>query len=249
MQKPIQGAKKSRPRLPEVDFFRGIAILMMAVFHFMWNLDYFSVTSGNLYSGFWGVFQKLTGGLFIFLVGVSLTLSYSRSKERYPIKFIARGFRIFCYGLMITVFSYFFSAENTVFFGILHFIGIATIIATPFIRYTCVNFLFGCLFLGAGVYLSKFTLSFPWLVWVWHNHPVNTLDLYPLLPWLGIVFLGLFLGNVLYPDGRRRFKATLPTITSKISRPVEFLGRNSLIIYFIHLPVMFGLAFVVSLIV
>ncbi|PIN85899.1 hypothetical protein COV19_07450 [Candidatus Woesearchaeota archaeon CG10_big_fil_rev_8_21_14_0_10_44_13] len=236
-------------RLPEIDFLRGIAIIMMAVFHFMWDLSYFNGIHINLYSGFWGIFQKLTGGLFILLVGVSLTLSYSKSRDRSLRKFILRGLTVFCYGLIITIFSYLFARQSIVFFGILHFIGISIMIATPFIRKRYLNMLLGIAALASAFWIGKIRLGFPWLVWVWDNHPVNTLDLYPLLPWIGVVFLGLFFGNVLYPEGRRRLKLAVPGSFSAISRPIRFLGRNSLLLYFLHLPVMFGLAYIISLIV
>lgn len=230
-------------RHPEIDFLRGIAILMMVVFHFTFSLNYFNVININMLVGFWKVFQVLTGGLFIFLVGLSLTLSYSNTKkDLYPLKYIMRGARIFGYGLIITIGSLFFMKESFVFFGILHFIGISIIIATPFIRFSYLNLLLGLLTFTAGFYLQQFALGFPWLVWVWLNYPVKTLDIYAILPWISIVFFGLFIGNLIYPKGKSRFKL------KNILRPVQFLGKNSLLMYFIHLPVVFVLAWVVSLV-
>lgn len=238
-------------RIAEVDFFRGIAILMMAVFHFTWDLDYFGIASQNLYAGFWGIFQKLTGGLFIFLVGVSLTLSYSRtikkSPDKYPSKFLLRGLKVFCYGLIITAASLLFAKDEFVFFGILHFIGASIIIATPFIRFRWINLMLGITALWSGIYLEQFMFSFPWLVWLGLQCPVSTLDLYPVLPWIGIVFLGLFFGNMIYPAGRRIIKIKPNKTAERISWPVRFLGKHSLLIYFLHLPLMFGLAYLIYL--
>ena len=55
-------------RLWEIDFFRGIAISMMVWFHFLWDLNYFEIINVSLYSGFWGLFQKATAGLFLFFL-------------------------------------------------------------------------------------------------------------------------------------------------------------------------------------
>lgn len=239
--------KNSKNRLSEIDFLRGIAILMMFVFHFMWDLDYFGAAGTSLYSGFWGVFQKLTGGLFIFLAGLSLTLSYWHGGHKnYPSKYLLRGLKIFGCGMIITIGSLIFARHEFVFFGILHFIGAAIILATPFIRFSWLNLLLGIITLASGIWLQKFTFSFPWLVWLGLQHPISTLDLYPILPWIGVFFIGIFFGNMVYPKGKRRIKVSL-SIPQAIARPLQFLGRHSLLMYFAHLPVAFAIAFIVSL--
>ncbi|MCX6707504.1 MAG: heparan-alpha-glucosaminide N-acetyltransferase, partial [Candidatus Woesearchaeota archaeon] len=192
--------KTQSNRISEIDFLRGIAIIMMIIFHFMWDLTYFNLSNADLYSsmGFWGIFQKITGSLFIFIVGISLTLSYWRTAEYkgvYPKKFLLRGARIFGLGLIITSFSYIFMPDSFVFFGILHFIGIAIIIATPFIRFTLFNLLLSIASLLLSFYINNTTLGFPWLVWLGFNYPVSTLDIYQVFPWLFLVFLGMFIGN------------------------------------------------------
>ncbi|MFC1752394.1 heparan-alpha-glucosaminide N-acetyltransferase [Thermoproteota archaeon] len=234
-------------RVLEIDFLRGIAILMMVVYHFSWNLMYFRIYTADLYSGFWGIFQKLTAGLFIFIVGVSLVLSYfstiKKTPKKYPSKFLLRGLRVFCYGLIITAFSLLFMPDAFVFFGILHFIGISIILTTPFIRFRYLNLGLGIAALAIGIYLKKFMFSFPWLVWLGLKYPVRTLDLFPILPWIGVVFLGLFIGNLIYPKGKRIFKTRPNKIIEKISQPVRFLGKHALLMYFVHLPVVYGVAY------
>jgi len=237
-------------RISEIDFFRGIAIIMMIVFHFSWDLDFFGLISMSNNPLFWNVFQKLTGGLFIFLVGVSLTLSYSRTmkknRDKYPYKFLLRGFRILGYGLIITAVSYIWMREVFVFFGILHFIGAAIILTTPFLNLRYTNLVLGILTLSVGIYLRQQLFDFAWLIWFGFTYPIHTLDLYPILPWIGIVFFGLFAGNMLYPKAKRI--KILNKIKMPKSKAIEFLGRYSLLIYFIHIPVMFGVAYLISLV-
>jgi uncharacterized membrane protein len=60
-------------------------------------------------------------------------------------------------------------------------------------------------------------------------------DYRPLLPWFGVVLIGLFFGNVVYARGRR--PATLPEEAPVVARPLLPLGRNSLFIYLIHQPI------------
>jgi len=241
-----------KARIIEIDLLRGIAMIMMITFHFMWDLQYFSLVSVSLTTGFWSIFQKLTAGTFIFLVGVSLTLSYSRTiktkPEEYPVKYLMRGMRVFLYGLIITIFSYIWMREAFVFFGILHFIGASIVLATPFISFRYLNLVLGIATLSIGIYLKQFLFSFSWIIWLGFMHPVSTLDLYPILPWIGVVFLGLFAGNMIYPKGKRIFRPAISSIAERASRPVQFLGRHSFPLYFIHIPVMFGVAYILSMI-
>jgi uncharacterized membrane protein len=64
-------------------------------------------------------------------------------------------------------------------------------------------------------------------------------DYRPLLPWFGMVLIGLFFGNLVYGDGRR--PAGLPSAAPVLARPLLPLGRNSLAIYLVHQPVMVAL--------
>jgi uncharacterized membrane protein len=67
-------------RFWEVDLLRGLAVVMMVAFHFFYDLNYFGIYRVNVSSGFWFYFARITAGLFILLVGVSLVLSSSRRR-------------------------------------------------------------------------------------------------------------------------------------------------------------------------
>ena len=227
-------------RVPQIDLLRGVAVLMMVVFHLQWSLDYFGVDAPAPFGGFWNLFQKATGGLFISLVGVSLVLSHSASASAG--KYLSRGGRIFGYGLLVTLGSLVFKPEGFVFFGVLHFIGLAIVLAFPFVRFTWLNLLLGILLLAAGIQLQSMSFDFPWLVWLGLHHPVYTIDIYPVLPWIGVVFLGMFAGRIMVRGGR-------PDMTGagrRRSRPLRYLGRHALPAYFIHLPLVFVTAYAIS---
>ncbi len=90
----------------EIDALRGLAIVMMVVYHLMYDLYYFKVSDAIFTSRFWFYFQRTTASLFIILMGISLTLNYSRSLQqgrevRYR-TFLQRGGRLFAWGLVIS---------------------------------------------------------------------------------------------------------------------------------------------------
>ena len=99
-------------RLPEIDALRGIAIIMMIAFHILYDLNYFTSTGINLDSGAGMLLGRATATMFLGIVGISLTLSYSRIKSAFSKlkiykKFIKRGTTIFAIGLLITAITYF----------------------------------------------------------------------------------------------------------------------------------------------
>jgi uncharacterized membrane protein len=231
-------------RFWEIDSLRAIAIFMMITFHVLFLLNDFEIDSTNVYSGFWWWFARVTAGTFIFVVGISLTISYAKSPKMR--RFLLRGLKIFAWGLVITLVTWLVIPEKYVAFGILHMIGVAIIIGYFFISFRFLNLALGIAFVAAGVYLDGLRFSFDWLLWLGLiPKGYTSADYFPLLPWLGIAFLGIFSGKLLYPNGNRRFK--IKEVYNPVTRPLCFLGRHSLIIYLIQWPVVLGILFILYL--
>ena len=228
-----------------MDSLRGMAIVMMVISNIVTDITYFGVYSAGTYSGFWLLFARLVVSMFIFLVGLSLTLSYSRVRHmktrEIHAKYIRRGLKILGWGLIITMVTLAFLGGDFIIFGVLHFIGVAIILSHFLLRYRLPNLILGIILISAGIILQGMTFGFWWLVWLgFQPYGFFSVDYVPLLPWLGVVLLGIFSGNVLYPGGRRRL--TPPDLSSNsIIRPLSLLGRNSLLIYLVHQPVLIAL--------
>lgn len=257
--------ERLKVRFWEVDLLRGIAVIMMISFHFFFDLSYFGLYGVDTYSGFWFYFARITAGIFVLLVGVSLALSASRREEQEAqeaheaqgkqkakmqgqgretfLLFLKRGLWIFFLGMIVTLVTYLLLKEGFIVFGILHFIGISIIIAYPFLKLERLklgglNLIGGLLIIVAGLYLQNLSFGFPWLLWLGLTpEGFYTLDFFPLLPWFGVVLVGLFLGGYFYEGYQRRID--LPDLSaSPFVRPLAFLGQNSLLIYLIHQPLL-----------
>jgi uncharacterized membrane protein len=240
----ISMKKHPEKRFWEIDFLRGLAIIMMIVFHLLYDLTYFGGYNLNLHSGFWLYFARAAATIFIFLVGVSLTLSFSRTKkiqnpvQKLYLKYLKRGLRIFSWGLIITLMTWIFLRDGFVLFGILHLIGISIILAYPFLKLRYWNLLPGIAFISIGIYLKNFTFGFPWLVWLGFTPDYfYSVDYFPIFPWFGVVLIGVFFGNLLYPDYTRKFKLYDLSNFNFIGL-FCLIGRYSLIIYLIHQPIL-----------
>ncbi len=236
-------------RFWEIDFLRGIAIIMMVLYHLLYNLHYFAHYNVNVYSGFWMYFARVTATTFIFLVGVSLSISFSRakkiSKDRNTLftKYLRRGLKVFSWGLIITLVTRIFLGKAFVIFGILHLIGISIILAYPFLKLRYWNLLIGLLCIFLGAYLRGFTFDFFWLSWLgFRPAQFYSVDYFPLLPWFGVVLMGIFFGNIFYPDCSRKFQLTDISFFSLI-KVLCFLGKHSLLIYLLHQPLIIAILF------
>jgi uncharacterized membrane protein len=228
-------------RFWEVDSFRGIAIILMLVSNFVTDVAFFGVYSIDIYSGFWPLFARVVVSMFLLLVGASLTLSYSRVGGR-PLrevhrKYFLRGLKIFSWGMLITALTLVFLKQGFIWFGVLHLIGIGIILAHFLLRYRFLNLFCGILIVLIGIYLQTLAFDFSFMLWL-GMRPVGffSVDYVPIFPWFGMILIGMFLGNTLYPKGKRCF--TLPDSSrNPLVRALSFLGRNSLLIYLVHQPV------------
>lgn len=231
-------------RLWEVDSARGIAILLMLVSNF--STDLFFLGGGSPQPGVWFYFARIVLSMFIFLAGVSLSLSHARVREnpRKGKKFLLRGAKIFCCGLLITAASFLLSREWTVWFGVLHLIGLSVVLSYPFLERKFAALFTGILVLFIGGILQTIAADVPLLLWAGvMPFFFISFDYTPVFPWFGIFLLGIFSGSVLFPQGKRRFPIK-ELSQNRFFRWLCLLGRNSLFIYFIHQPVFFGLLWV-----
>ncbi|KJR44143.1 hypothetical protein UF75_5475 [Desulfosporosinus sp. I2] len=96
----------------EIELFRAVAIVLMVLFHLVYDLKEFAGLDLNYQDPLWFLVGKTSALLFIFISGLSS--GFSRSPVR-------RGFKVLLFGMGITVATYVVMKEQYVRFGILHF--------------------------------------------------------------------------------------------------------------------------------
>ena len=241
-QNTKRGAEKRSGRFWEVDAARGLAILMMVVYHLAYDLDTFGGYGVSSTTGFWRVFADATAFSFVFLVGVSLAISHARARSLRSEgslfgKYLLRGLFVFGWGMVLTGVSLALGM-GVIAFGILHLIGASIILAYPFRNLRLPNLLLGLSIVAVGMYVLSLDLvsESPWLL-PFGVVPEGWLmpDYRPLLPWFGVVLIGLFAGNAVYGGGKAPMgRGTGPWV----AKPLGALGRWSLVIYLVHQPVL-----------
>lgn len=229
----------------DVDVVRGVAIIMVALYHLIYDLDNLAGFDVESITGFWGAFADTSAFLFVFLAGLSLSISYERTGTVFTgrslfVKYLLRGAKIFGYGMLITL-VFLVLGYGYVIFGILHLIGLSIILAYPFMRLRFANLLLGLSFIAAGVVLQVRDVVMDGVAGVLLA-PVGVLpeglfmpDYRPLLPWFGVVLLGIFFGKAIYLVWREKEP---PSSAPRAAVPLAFLGRHTLFIYLIHQPVL-----------
>lgn len=241
--------KKADGRLWEIDFIRGIAIILMIAFHFIYDLNHYKIIYYKLWTGPFAIAASVTASIFIVLVGISLTIAFNKRKKHVAhsqiyAQFIKRGVKLLGLGLIISLISWIIIPERFVIFGILHCIGVCIILSIPFLRLIRLNLILGIMIIISGLLLRVMTFDFQYLI-PFGFLPPNyfTIDYFPLLPWFGVVLLGIAFGHLLYPNGNRRFHLRDRSRLG-LSEKICLIGRNSLLIYFAHQPVLVSIIMV-----
>lgn len=214
----------------------------MMFFHFMWDLWYFGLTTQDIGSPPWQRFARLIGGTFIFVMGVSVAVRASRPGPPVGRWLIRRALILLALGGLISIGTAAFAGDAWVRFGILHHAGVAMLLAIPFAKArSWLNAALGAGLFGLGLWVNTMTAPFPWLIPLGVPQAgVAMLDYYPLLPWFGLMLLGLAAGQVNYRSGDPRLRP--PDLShAPVARGLGWMGRHSLAVYIVHQPVLIGL--------
>lgn len=224
-------------RIEEIDFARGTAIILMVIFHIIFDLTEYYSFPFNYLSGFWFYTGKAAAILFILVCGISSTVS-TRS--------FRHGLTILGWGMVLTAITYFSHPQQYIRFGILHLLGFS-LLSCPLIHQlrplqaaAC-----GLAVILTGSLIKKIAVAADYgLIFGLPGPLFSSLDYYPLFPWYGIFLLGTAAGRLLYPD-----KKSLLPAQFRLANPVNRLGRHSLLIYLVHQPVILAGLFILDMLI
>ena len=224
-------------RIGAIDGLRGVALCLMVVYHFSFDLNWFGFIRADFdHDPFWLGFRGVIVSAFMLLVGLSLLLA--RRAGVTPRHFWRRIALIAFCAILVSVASYVTFPQTFITFGILHCIALASVLAWPLARFPLAALAGGVVIVAIGNAVKLPLFDTPWLQWLGlMTHKPLTEDYVPLLPWLGVVMIGIALGHWL---SLQQFHPLRPL--SRITpRWLVWMGRHSLVIYMLHQPVLIGL--------
>lgn len=236
-------AASSAPRFWWLDAARGGALLAMASYHLIWDLELFGyLDPGTASSGLPRLYARAIAASFLFLAGFGLALAHRNGFRAFP--FAVRLARIAGAAALITVATWFAMPDSFIFFGILHQIALAGIIGLAFVRLPPL--------VTAGAAALSFALpsllpgatETPMLDFIGLSAtPAVSNDFVPLFPWLAACLAGIAAARALIDAN------ALPVPSESKAAPAKalvWLGRRSLAVYLVHQPVLIALVWLAS---
>lgn len=215
----------------------------MIIYHLIFDLNFFLNANIDPLSGIWLIIGRISATLFILLAGmVTASISIHNNQKTARKKNLSRAGKILCASLVVSIATYYFSPENTVYLGILHFLGLAILISTLLNKTAAINGILALIFFASGTLL--FRLEMPQFIGILLGNPpenFSSFDYFPLLPWLGIYYLGMIIEQY-----RSRSKKYYCNTESAIFTPARVIGRYSLPVYLLHQPLLIGIIYFIG---
>jgi uncharacterized membrane protein len=221
----------NKERIQAIDLIKGIDIVFMILFNYSVTLDYFRLIQIPYNYLYQYILPISIASVFIFMSGVTSYINYEKNKEKLTRKYFIRGMKLIFFATLITLLSYVFVPQYTIYFGILHFFGVSSFLIPFFIKYNKLNLIAGLSIILLGFYFRQQNFNFSYLFWLgFVPENLSTFDYFPLIPWFGVILLGVYNGRyIIKKTANLRFER-------KISNIFTFLGKHSLTVYLVHQP-------------
>lgn len=228
-------------RIEVLDFARGVALISMTIFHFAFDLELFGIKEpGFISQDHWKYFARAIATSFLFLTGFSLYLAHGHAIRWRSWQI--RMAKIVGAAILITIATYFATPDQYIFFGILHAIAFASLAGLLFFRIPWPL----VVLIAIGVFALRYygrteLLNAP--IWFWTGLSAtnpNSSDYVPVFPWFSAPLLGIAFAQL--SEKMNWLDAfSKPKLEQGAARLVKFMGRNSLVYYLLHQPIMIGL--------
>ena len=251
-------AKKNRA--PELDLLRGFALFMMILMHLAYDLRFeFGLKGFGFLTANW--FWAFVHPFFLVIfVGVSgVCSSFSRNNFFRGLKLLAVAAGLTLVTWAITVYA---KINCLIIFNVLALLAVSILLYSlvqfiekkTSVKPVTVNVLLGFLgtyltVLGSSIGEMDYSTTNPVFMplgFAIKNTP-GVVDAMAVFPWMGVFLIGCVIGRVCYS----KKETLLPASTKKLHpvfAPFEFIGRHSLIIYLFHQPVVYGILYVIFLV-
>lgn len=222
-------------RLPALDALRGLALLLMVLYHAAFDLRFFYGWPLDVLHGGWLILARVSAILFLLIAGVCFALSWEHtSPQRRLCKALRRFAVLALAAALVSAATWLIAPQDFVQFGILHLFAFATLLLPLFAPLKFWNALLGLLVLILSLY--KLPTTHYRLIDILIGYPppfFSSLDYFPLAPWFGVLLIGTSLGHIL--------PIKYLMLNSSISPFLHFSGRHSLAIYLIHQPILLSI--------
>lgn len=246
--------KNKNERYHLFDTVRGLCIAGMVVYHALFDCVYvfglFNISEEILQP----VFYVRDFGCLLFVLLAGMCEHFGKSKYK-------RAIGLLGIGTVISLISYLLMPQQPVVFGVLSFMGIASLLLQPFkhildktkpLPFLFLSFALFLLFFNAAYGTFGFyAVEFGKIPSVLYANTLTAIlgfppsgfassDYFPIIPWIFAYLTGYFLFPVL-----RKCRIFEKAAAINL-QPLSFVGRYSLWFYLAHQPILFVLLWLVS---
>ena len=224
-------------RFDRLDALRAVAILWMAAFHFMFDLNHFGFIRQNFYDDpVWTVQRSCIVSLFLFCAGLGQAVAWHQQQSWQ--RFWRRWAQVLGCALLVSAGSAVMFPRSFIYFGVLHGIAAMLLITRISAGWGRWLWLAGLVAVLLPQLVQHPVFDSRWTNWTGlvTRKPV-TEDYVPILPWLGVMWWGMAAGQWVLAHRPGWLTGALP----QALRPLAVLGRWSLSFYMVHQPVLIGL--------
>lgn len=239
-------------RLHILDALRGLTVISMILYHFMWDVVYILGKDFPWYTGTLGyIWQQSICWSFILISGFSLGIS------RHPVR---RGLFVSAIGVALMVVTNIWFPDLRIWFGVLTMIG-ASMVICGLLKQALIKIpiavgiaIFEGLFfitrninigflgfeglnlmpLPESLYANHVTAFFGFPPWDFYST-----DYFSLMPWIFLFLVGFYLYK-LYSKGGDFLRS------KKRIFLLSTIGRDSIFIYVIHQPIIYGIIYLIT---
>lgn len=243
-------------RIHFIDELRGFCVFCMVIYHAGYDLLFiFGQSWISTFMEITTYIEPVFAGLFILISGFSSALSRDNCH---------RGAQLYIIALLFNIITLIFLPDNAIRFGILNLLSICMLLCgviqkyiLKINRYIAITVLLLLFFLTYNVQYgffgieNIFEIDIPQSIASTYDlYPIGiaapsfvSSDYFPLLPWMFLFFAGVYLGQFAAENKLPDFMYC-PRL-----KPLSFLGKNALLIYILHQPIIYAIFYVIFLFV
>ncbi|MBI2465215.1 DUF1624 domain-containing protein [Candidatus Shapirobacteria bacterium] len=233
----------------QIDALRGVAIAGMVIYHFLVDLEMIFQVPIGVYKFPVVILARITAILFIALAGISASVKFERIRSvgsrAVWLSYGKRALEILFWAGIVSAVTYIMFPGETVVMGILHFLGLSTLLIVPLL-YIKNNLWIGIMALVTfvlAIFIPNIVATHYWLIPLGIvPKTFGSLDYFPLIPWFGVMLLGVIIGKSL----SKKLELNVGAV-SGMCKLLTMIGQKSLLVYLVHQPILWGVMTLITI--